>query len=34
MTPEHAQLGAKYLAELEDKDPKTVSEAKRFFFIK
>jgi len=32
--PEHAKLGAKYLAELEQKDPKTVSEAKRFFLIK
>lgn len=32
--PQHAQLGAKYLAELEQKDPKTVSEAKRFFLIK
>ncbi|MDX1966815.1 MAG: hypothetical protein SFV23_06570 [Planctomycetaceae bacterium] len=32
--PEHAKLGAKYLAELEQKDPKTVSEAKRFFFLK
>lgn len=33
-TPEHAIRGAKYLAELEAKDPKTVAEAKRFFFIK
>ena len=34
VVPEHVTLGAKYLAELEQKDPKTVSEAKRFFFIK
>uniref|UniRef100_A0A7C4LN99 Uncharacterized protein n=1 Tax=Schlesneria paludicola TaxID=360056 RepID=A0A7C4LN99_9PLAN len=32
--PEHAALAAKYLAELEAKDPKTVADAKRFFFIK
>lgn len=32
--PEHVTRGEKYLAELEAKDPKTVSEAKRFFFVK
>jgi hypothetical protein len=32
--PAHAQQGAKYLAELEAKDPKTVADAKRFFFVK
>lgn len=32
--PAHAQQAAQYLAELEAKDPKTVAEAKRFFFIK
>jgi len=32
--PAHVARGKKALAELEAKDPKTVSEAKRFFFIK
>ncbi len=32
--PDYAVRGAKYLEELEAKDPKTVAEAKRFFFIK
>jgi hypothetical protein len=32
--PAHVTRGNKYLAELEAKDAKTVSEAKRFFFIK
>lgn len=32
--PAHAKQGAEYLALLEKNDPKTVSEAKRFFFIK
>jgi len=31
---EHVRLGNKYLAELEAKDPKTVSDAKRFYFMK
>jgi hypothetical protein len=32
--PAHVVKGQKALAELEAKDPKTVSEAKRFFFVK
>jgi hypothetical protein len=32
--PAHAVKGAKYLAELEEKDPKTVADAKRFYFVK
>lgn len=33
-TPKHVAEGARLLAELEQRDPKTVAEAKRFFFIK
>lgn len=33
-TPAHVTLGAKYLADIEAIDPRTVSEAKRFFLIK
>ncbi len=32
--PEHVVKGKKYLAQLEAKDPKTVSDAKRFFVVK
>jgi len=32
--PPHVLQGQKYLAELEQKDPKTVADAKRFYFIK
>jgi hypothetical protein len=32
--PAHVQQGTKYLAELEEKDPKTVADAKRFYFVK
>lgn len=33
-TPDHVAKAQKALADLEAKDPKTVSEAKRFFFVK
>lgn len=31
--PEHAVKGKKYIAELREKDPKTVKQAERFFFL-
>jgi hypothetical protein len=32
--PEHVVKGKKYLAELEERDPKTVKDAKRFWVVK